>query len=98
MKNWGPENNPNDYQYVGGCFAKHPFNAEKRAACEAAYMASSPKVLAAQAEKELAAAAAEQARRQGAGQWTATQTAMVAIGSLLAIGVVAVLVIKAKKK
>lgn len=97
MKNWGPDNNPNNWSNVGGCFVKHPFNAENRAACEQSYLAANPRTLQAQADLALAQAAGDSARSQNEGQWTATQTAMVAVGSILAIGLVAVIIVKAKK-
>jgi len=98
MNHWGTENNPNNWSNVGGCWAKHPFSAEKRAQCEQTYASTNPKALQAAADAALAQAAAEKARSGGEAGWTPTQTAAVAIGSLLAIGLVAILIVKAKQK
>lgn len=101
MKSWESNNSTGDWNNIGGCFAKHPFNKANRAACEQAYLqkqALDPKAIQAQSDYELAKAAGSKAAQSSAGTWTAGQTALVAIGSLLAIGLVAVVIIKAKKK
>jgi hypothetical protein len=85
----------NEWNHVGGCFAKHPFNKEKRAQCEQSYL-TSPKAMESQADLILAQAAAQKAS-QNTG-WTATQTAGVAVASLLAIGLMVFIIKKSSKK
>lgn len=81
---WDSKNN--HYSEVGGCFAKHPFNQEKRQQCEETYMRSHPDALKAQAELELARAAAMQSGQQT--QWTATQTALVVVAAMAGLALI----------
>jgi hypothetical protein len=80
---------------ASGCFIKHPFDKDKRSECEA----NAPKNLEAQSDLLLAQATLEKQRRdeQPSG-WTATQTAMVAIGSILAITLMVVVIKRMKAK
>jgi len=87
----------NDWNYVGGCSIKHPFNEEKRADCEETWK-TKPKNIGAQSDLLLAQAAAEKASKNPQKSWTATQTAMVVGVSLLGIAVMVAIIIKVRNK
>lgn len=87
-----------NWSNVGGCAVLHPFNEEKRQECEAAYSGKAKNV-SAQADLLLAQAALEKQRKldQPKG-WSAGQTTMVVVGSLLAITIMIVVIKRAKSK
>ena len=85
-----------DWSNVGGCAMLHPFNAEKRAECEAA-QAGKAKNINAQADLLLAQAAANKAA-QPSSSWTAGQTAMVVGASLIGLTVMIVIIKKMANK
>ena len=97
MNNWEPTLS-DDWSNAGGCGILHPFSAAKRATCEANFAASSPKAIKAQSDLLLAQAVADKAAKEDDSSWTATQTAMVAIGALLTIGLVVVIIKRAGSK
>lgn len=94
--NWKQEEGSSEqYSNIGGCWAKHPINKERRMQCEQAYSGSA-KSMESQADLILAQAVAQKTS-QNTG-WTATQTMGVAVASLLAIGVMVFIIKKSSKK
>lgn len=77
---------------AGGCFLI--LNKEKRAEC----IASNPKNVQAQADLELAQAIRDKQNKPTNTGWSATQTTMVVIGSLLAITAMVVIIKKVRSK
>lgn len=85
----------NGWSNASGCFLKFPFNEEKRAECES----SNPKAIQAETDRIIAEAILEKQRKDSKPTgWTATQTAAVAIGSLLAITLMVIVIKRVKKK
>lgn len=79
-----------NWSNAGGCGFLHPFNKEKRAECEQ----NQAKNIQAQADLELAGAIRDK-QNQPKG-WTATQTTMVVVGSLLALTIMVVVIKRAR--
>ena len=77
---------------AGGCGVLHPFNQEKRAECEQ----NQAKNIQAQADLELAGAIRDKQNQPKSTGWTATQTTMVVVGSLLALTVMVVVIKRAR--
>lgn len=87
-----------NWNNASGCGILHPFNAVKRAECEESQEGKAKNV-SAQADLLLAQAALEKQRKnEQPSTWTATQTAMVAIGSILAITLMVVVIKRMKNK
>lgn len=84
----------NNFSYIGGCGFLHPFNAEKKAACEANRREKqSTKNLDDQADFLLAQAAADKSA-QPSSSWTAGKTAMVIGISLIGLTIMIVVIKK----
>lgn len=84
-----------NWSNAGGCAILHPFNKEKQAECEK----GSAKNLSAQADLLLAQAALEKSKQpQQQSGWSATQTTMVVIGSVLALTLMIVIIKKIRSK
>lgn len=80
---------------VGGCSWKHPFNKEKRAECEETYFQKkegSAKTIKANADLTLAQAAYEKATKTDESGWSPLAVGGVIVGSLLAIGLMVVII------
>jgi hypothetical protein len=86
----------NGWSNAGGCGLLHPFNEEKRRACEEA-KAASAKNVSAQADLVLAQAALEKSK-QSSTSWTAGQTAMVVGAALIGITLMIVVIAKSRSK
>lgn len=89
-----------DWNYVGGCGVLHPFNPEKRAACEASRLAkkaANPRNADEQADLILAQAAADKVN-QPSTSWTPGQILMVTGGSVILLTIMIVVIKKATTK
>lgn len=85
----------NEWSNIGGCSWKHPFNKDKRTECEALYLEKregGAKNIKAQADLTLAQAAYEKATKTDESGWSPLAVGGVIVGSLLAIGLMVVII------
>jgi len=91
-----------EWSNVGGCSIKHPFNKGKQQSCETLWKERKGINRAeqqAQQDAQLAQALIDQSRRpQTPTAWTPTKTFLVAGGALVVVGILAVVIMKVKKK
>jgi len=90
-----------EWNYIGGCSIKHPFNKERREECEALVLGRKDTknyVSKSQAESDMIlakAAAAASVKKDD--KWSAGQTLMVVGGALTLLTIMTVVIIKLKK-
>lgn len=88
------------YSEVGGCSVMHPFNKTKRKRCEDAWYAKQAgKTAESQAELVLAQAAqAQVTQAPEEDKWSPMAVGLVTAGSLLAIGLMVLIIRRARRK